>query len=160
MTVDTIMSRHVIAVNMDAELHSIREVFQKYHIHHVVVLEQCRLVGVISDRDMLANLSPFVGKHAERSQDEQTRHKHAHQFMSRNPITAAPDMPIADAALLLLNSNISCLPIVDAAGAVVGIVTWRDFLRWSLGDLTDKTCRVMLAAENAPKDTDTPREAA
>ncbi|MBY0311484.1 MAG: CBS domain-containing protein [Phycisphaerales bacterium] len=152
MTLETIMSRHVISVDPDAELYSVRELLNKFHIHHVLVIERCRLVGVISDRDILANLSPFVGKHAERSQDAWTTHRHAHQFMTRNPITATPEMPIADAALILLNSNISCLPIVDAAGAVVGVVTWRDFLRWTLGDLTDKTCRVQLAADTANRD--------
>lgn len=151
MTLETIMSRHVISVDMDAELHTVRELLSKFHIHHVLVIEKCRLVGVISDRDLLANLSPFIGKHAERTQDERTMHRHAHQVMTRNPVTAAPNTPIADAALLLLNAHISCLPVVDAAGAVVGVVTWRDFLRWTLGDLTDKTCRTNLARDAASR---------
>ncbi len=160
MDLNTIMSRHVISVGMDAELHAVRQLLSTYHIHHVLVMDKCRLVGVISDRDVLASISPFVGKPTERSQDEWTLRKHAHQIMTRNPITARSDMPVADAALLLLNSGISCLPVVDDAGAVVGIVTWRDFLRWSLGDLTDKTCRTELAREAAQDSGSPPRSAA
>lgn len=53
----------------------------------------------------------------------------AHQIMTRNVITVAPDTPIADAATMMLNNHVSGLPVVDEKGRLVGIVSEGDFLR-------------------------------
>lgn len=151
MTLETIMTKHVISVSMDETLRDIRRIFDQYKFHHVVVLDNCQLAGVISDRDLLMNISPFVGKVSERTMDAASLNRHAHQIMSRNVVTAPPETPIADAALMILNNHISCLPIVDENDAVVGIVTWRDLLRWSLEHLTDHACPTRLRTEKSPK---------
>jgi acetoin utilization protein AcuB len=147
MTLDTIMTKHVISVSMDDTLRTIRDTFDRYKFHHVVVLEKCRLVGVITDRDLLMNLSPFVGKPSERTMDAASLNRHAHQIMERRVITARAETPVGDAALMMLNNHVSCLPVVDEAGAVVGIVTWRDLLRWTLEHLTDNACPTALRAQ-------------
>lgn len=53
----------------------------------------------------------------------------AHQIMTRKVITVSPDASISDAAKLMIDFHVSGLPVVDAAGKLVGIVTERDFLR-------------------------------
>lgn len=148
MTLETIMTRHVISVSMDDTLKTIRTIFDKYKFHHVVVIDQCRLVGVISDRDLLMNLSPFVGKPSERTMDAASLTRHAHQIMTRHPVTAMAETPIGDAALMIMHNHVSCLPVVDQHEAVVGIVTWRDMLRWSLEHLTDNACPTRLRNES------------
>jgi CBS domain-containing protein len=55
-------------------------------------------------------------------------------FMTRRVVTVAPDASIADAARLMLENKVSGLPVVDAAGAVVGIVSEHDLLREMDGD--------------------------
>ncbi len=147
MTLDGLMTKHVISVSMDTTLEAIRTIFERHKFHHLVVLEQCRLVGVISDRDLLMHLSPFIGKAAERAMDAACLKMHAHQIMTRHPITVSPETPVGDAAVMILNNHVSCLPVVDQAGAVVGIVTWRDLMRWSLEHLTDNACPTRLRAE-------------
>jgi acetoin utilization protein AcuB len=144
MTLDSIMTRHVVTVRMDDELHIIRDMFEKYRFHHVLVVDQCRVVGVISDRDLLKNVSPFVGKLAERTLDVQSLHRKAHQIMTRSLISGAPNTPIGDAALLMLNNRISCLPVINNDGACVGIVTMRDLLRWSLSQMANQACVIEL----------------
>jgi CBS domain-containing protein len=49
--------------------------------------------------------------------------------MTRKVITVSPDASISDAAKLMIDHHVSGLPVLDAAGALVGIVTERDFLR-------------------------------
>ena len=56
---------------------------------------------------------------------------HAHQIMTRKVVFVTPDTPILEAANLMLRQQISGLPVVDEAGALVGIVTEGDFLRRS-----------------------------
>ena len=140
MTIETIMTRHVVTVRMDDELRTIRELFDRYRFHHVVVVDQCRVVGVISDRDLLHNISPFIGKASERTMDLASLHRKAHQVMTRSLVSVMPETPIGDAAILMMNNKISCLPVLDANGACVGIVTMRDLLRWSLRQMADQTC--------------------
>jgi CBS-domain-containing membrane protein len=53
----------------------------------------------------------------------------AHQIMTRQVITIAAGASIVDAANIMLNKHISGLPVVDDAGAVVGIVSQGDFIR-------------------------------
>jgi len=53
----------------------------------------------------------------------------AHQIMSRHVITIGPDAPVISAIKTMLSHHISALPVVDAAGRLVGIVSEGDFLR-------------------------------
>ena len=55
----------------------------------------------------------------------------AHQIMTRSVVTVAPESSILDAANLMLQRRVSGLPVVDAAGKLVGIVSEGDFIRRS-----------------------------
>jgi CBS domain-containing protein len=55
----------------------------------------------------------------------------AHQIMTRPVITILPDAPITEAASIMLQRHISGLPVVDATGKLVGIVSEGDFIRRS-----------------------------
>jgi CBS domain-containing protein len=53
----------------------------------------------------------------------------AHQIMTRSVITIAPDATILEGANIMLRHHVSGLPVVDAAGKLVGIVSEGDFVR-------------------------------
>jgi CBS domain-containing protein len=53
----------------------------------------------------------------------------AHQIMTRPVITVAPDTPMVEAANLMLQKHISGLPVVDATGKLVGMLSEGDFVR-------------------------------
>jgi CBS domain-containing protein len=53
----------------------------------------------------------------------------AHQIMTRSVITIAPDATILEAAKTMLQHHVSGLPVVDAAGKLLGIVSEGDFIR-------------------------------
>jgi CBS domain-containing protein len=55
----------------------------------------------------------------------------AHQIMTRPVITVTPDTTIVDAANIMLQKHVSGLPVVDAAGKLVGIISEGDFIRRS-----------------------------
>jgi CBS domain-containing protein len=55
----------------------------------------------------------------------------AHQLMTNPVFTVLPDATILEAANLMLRRHISGLPVVDAAGKLVGIVSEGDFIRRS-----------------------------
>jgi acetoin utilization protein AcuB len=97
-------------------------------------VEGNKLVGVISDRDVLKAVSPFVGTLSEHTHDLVTLNKKAHQIMNHKPITVFKDTSIHAAANIMLDNDISCLPVVSLEDEVEGIVTWKDFLKYYLKD--------------------------
>ena len=129
MTVGSIMSGKVVTVGMDDSLETVRALFEQVRFHHLLVVgEKWRLLGVISDRDLLKAVSPFVDTLSETTRDRATLEKRVHQIMSRKPITVSRETSIADAAALLLEEGVSCLPVTSPEGEVEGIVTWKDLL--------------------------------
>ena len=129
LEVQSIMSTRLVSVCYDDKLSEVKRIFDTMKFHHVLVVEQGKLHGVISDRDLLRALSPFIGKLAETTRDVNTLDRHAHQIMSRDLVTLPPHASVADAVDLFLSRGISCLPIIDAQKRPVGLVSWRDILR-------------------------------
>jgi acetoin utilization protein AcuB len=130
ISLGSIMSRALVTVGLDDTLEHIAFVLERNGIHHVIVTNETNeVVGVISDRDVLRSASPFVGKLAERTQDIATMKTRAHQLMTRKVCSATEGTSAREAAELLLAQGISCLPVLDASGRAIGIVTWRDLLR-------------------------------
>jgi acetoin utilization protein AcuB len=130
MKVGDIMSTRLVSVHLDDTLEVIKEIFDSADIHHLLVVADAELYGIISDRDLLRALSPFIGSNVESPRDAATLNKRAHQIMTRKPRTLSPDTDIKEAIDLLLHNGFSCLPVVDEQQNPVGIVTWRDMLRY------------------------------
>jgi acetoin utilization protein AcuB len=132
MNVASIMTRKVFTVDMDDSLKTVRNIFKHVEFHHILVDDGKKLVGVISDRDLLKALSPFLGTRSENRDDIITLNKKVHQIMSKIIITIDAETSIEQANDLLLENNISCLPVVSQQGSVEGIVTWKDILKFYL----------------------------
>lgn len=129
LTVGDIMTRKVVTVTLDDTLQRIREIFDECFFHHLVVVKGRQVVGVISDRDLLKNISPFVDNQwMERSQDVNTLKRKAHQIMRRSTIVTGEKVSVAQATAYLLAQKVTCLPVVDEREHLRGIVTWRDLL--------------------------------
>jgi len=95
--------------------------------HLPVVDERNRLVGIVSDRDLLRQMSEMG-----------TAKVRVSSVMSANPITTSIDDDAATAIELLLEHRISCLPVVGDEMELVGVVTDTDFLRFAHQTLCDE----------------------
>lgn len=142
MNIDSIMVRDLVTVSMDHTLDDVRSIFLSHRFHHLLVVEDGKLVGIVSDRDLLRNISPFIGTKAERTQDVYCLDRKVHQFMTRNVITVSPDTPIKVAMSMLLWHNISCVPVTDGQKHPVGICTWHDMMRYSLECGVEPGCTI------------------
>lgn len=118
----------IVTVELDDSLAVIKDIFDHTTFHHLLVVENHKLKGVISDRDLLKALSPNIGTLAERPHDIATLNKRAHQIMSRNLHTLPASATLNDAIELLLAHRVSCIPIINPLHEVEGIITWRDLL--------------------------------
>jgi len=128
MKISSIMTKEVITVDMDSSLGAICGMFDDKRFHHLLVVEDDGLCGVISDRDVLKALSPFLNTPAEQTRDLATLDKRSHQIMSRKPTTITKETSAKDAVRLMFQKNISCLPVISSDGKIEGIVTRKDLL--------------------------------
>ncbi len=132
--IHTIMSSRVVTVEFDDSLSTVKSIFDKLKFHHLLVVEENRLYGVVSDRDLLKALSPNLGTMGETLKDLATLNKRVHQIMSRHPIVLYADNSLHDAIKIFNTHNISCIPIVDTNFKPIGILSWRDILKFFEND--------------------------
>jgi acetoin utilization protein AcuB len=130
VTVADLMSRRLITIDPEAPLSAARDIFERHRFHHILVTEGPRLVGIMSDRDLLKALSPFLNTLSERTLDADTLKRKVHTVMTRKVITTPPEATVDAASARIVKHGISSLPVIDAHGDLVGIVTWKDILRW------------------------------
>ncbi|MEF8816855.1 MAG: CBS domain-containing protein [Salinibacter sp.] len=123
------MSCDVVTVTPDAALVDIRKRLQEGGFNHMLVIEDGTLCGVISDRDVLKAISPFLDTYSEKHRDVKTLSQPASEIMQDDPITVTPDTAIEEASRMLLDHRVSSLPVVEGSD-LVGIVTGKDMLEY------------------------------
>jgi acetoin utilization protein AcuB len=129
VSVERIMSKTVVTVEMDDSLRMVKEIFDNTRFHHLLVVDSGKLFGVISDRDLLKALSPHIGTMGETARDAASLNKRVHQIMTRKPVVLGQNAGILDAIEIFNNHKISCIPVVDEEHIPVGIISWRDILK-------------------------------
>jgi acetoin utilization protein AcuB len=130
MDVGSIMTTRIVTVEMDDRLDVVKKIFDTLNFHHLLVIDDGRkLKGIVSDRDLLKALSPYVGSASENARDMATLNKRVHQIMSRNLVTLQPHALLGEAMQLFLEHRISCVPIVNDEFKPIGILSWRDVFK-------------------------------
>jgi len=134
LRISDVMTSTVVTIEMDDTLHVVKEIFDNTYFHHLPVISEKsadngRVLGVVSDRDLLKALSPNIGTAAETPKDLSSLNKKVHQVMTRKPITLTADIDIYDAIAIFNRHRVSCIPIVDDKQYIQGILSWRDILQ-------------------------------
>ena len=127
MNVGSVMTEKVFKVTPEDSIGTIHEILEKVEFHHLLVVEDEKLVGIVSDRDILKAIGPLLSA-SSRGGGEDILKQKVSQIMTRKLITVKRDTPLEEATNLVLKNNISCLPVVTPAGEVDGILSWKDIL--------------------------------
>ncbi len=129
LQVRDVMTREVTTLKRNDKLTLANDIMQLGRIRHLPILEDDgqQLVGILSQRDLfrgaLARALGY-GQHAQRKVLDSLLAK---EVMSSDVITTSPDTPLIEAARILLERKIGCLPVLEA-GHLVGILTEADFV--------------------------------
>lgn len=132
MLVADIMTEKVHKIAPTDTLGEVRKIFQSVSYRHLLVEENDKLVGIVSDRDVLARISPFLGTPDENEKDRALLKTPVANFMSTDMITVDRKTIIECASILLIENNISCLPVVKNDNEIDGILSWKDLLQYSV----------------------------
>ncbi len=124
--VSDLMTKEVIYVHKEDRMGKILEILQTERIHHILVKDKNKLVGVISQADVL---KLYEKRHRDKDQSDLTAIK-AHDIMTANPLTIESEDTVGLAADIFLTNKLHSLPVVDD-GDLVGIVTSHDLLKYA-----------------------------
>jgi acetoin utilization protein AcuB len=129
LTVKDVMTANVTTLKRNEKLTLADDLMNLGRIRHLPVLddEGEELIGIVSQRDLFRGaLAQAIGygHHARRKLLETLLVK---EVMTTEPTTTTPETPLADAAQVLMEKKIGCLPVV-ANGRLVGILTEADFV--------------------------------
>jgi acetoin utilization protein AcuB len=125
------MTRKVITVEPDDGIFKAQELMTANKIRHLPVVEpDGRLIGIVTDRDIRSAL-PYKFFRESPSEEEKKNFGELKikNIMTQNPITISPTYTLQDALLVIQDSRVGALPVVDENGILSGIISVRDLLR-------------------------------
>jgi acetoin utilization protein AcuB len=127
MLVKNQMSGSPVTVASSASIAEALRTVRQHRVRHLPVVDDGELVGIVSDRDLrLAMPSPLGAETPEFVALVEGTPVDA--IMARDPITVGPTDTLEDAAVRMRRSRVGALPVVDAAGRLIGILTETDIL--------------------------------
>ena len=129
LQVRDVMSRDVHTVKRNDELAIADALMKQERVRHLPVLdEDGEVCAVVSQRDLFRGALLRALGYGSRAQELMLKQVSVKEAMSAEIQTTAPDTPVADAARLMIERKIGCLPVIEN-GRLVGIVTETDFVR-------------------------------
>ena len=129
LRVRDVMSREVHTVKRNDELAIADELMKQKRVRHLPVLdEDGEVCAVVSQRDLFRGALLRALGYGSRAEELMLKQVAVKEAMSTEIQTTAPDTPVADAARVMIERKIGCLPVIEN-GKLVGIVTETDFVR-------------------------------
>ncbi|HEV8661910.1 MAG TPA: CBS and ACT domain-containing protein [Candidatus Methylomirabilis sp.] len=151
MLVGQRMQPEVVTVTPGTSVAGASRLLQEHRIRHLPVVERGRLVGIITDRDIRRVLpSPATSLEVHELLyllDRLT----VGEVMTAKVITVTPETPIEEAARLLVDHRIGCLPVLQG-DRLAGIITETDLLA-ALAEILGirtSTARLEVVVEDTP----------
>ena len=109
-------------------LQKVIQLLRRRDIRSVPVIENGRLIGIVTDRDIRQVAPAYPLFRDEEEIRCYTENLTVTAAMTADPITIAPEVPLVEAAKILATYRITSLPVVEA-GRLIGILTVTDVLR-------------------------------
>ena len=124
-----IMQYKIVTISAGDTLSTVEDIMTLGGLRHMPVVHRGTLVGVVSERDLLraslSNLTEF-GMEERRAFLQVVE---ITQVMTSPPIVIDPEAPVEEAARVLAEERIGCLPVLEE-GKLVGMLTETDVLRF------------------------------
>jgi len=130
--VSEVMQRAITTLTIHDRLDLADDVMRLGRVRHMPVLDQTKLVGILSNRDLLAASLSRTLEFAATERRTFLRSIEVSEVMSHDLITVSGDATLREATELMLRHKIGCIPIVKSDRTLIGLVTETDLLRAAL----------------------------
>ena len=130
MPISHIMTRRPETVSPKDNMEVVRGIFEKFGFHHVPVVDEKKLVGMVSYTDYLRVVRELFGTSSEaKANDKILNAMLVKEVMTQN-VLSLNDTDTVESALRIFKTNhFHALPVVDSHGRLSGIVTTYDILK-------------------------------
>ncbi len=128
ITVKEIMTKDLTVVSPTERLVHARRLMIEDHVGRLPVVEDEKLVGMLTSKDLMRAFIDFRKNVPEKYQKSQIKEVLVEFIMSSNPTVTSKDATISEVANVMIETGYNGLPVVDD-GQVVGIITQTDILR-------------------------------
>lgn len=127
-TVADIMTRRVVCLLEEENLESVEKGMQRFGYRHLPVVDGSKIVGLVSEADFLRASVSSLDEERVLKDATLKRYYFVSEIMTRDVVTVRPDCSVVQAAQVLRERRLGCLPVTEADGSLVGIVTSSDFV--------------------------------
>lgn len=128
--VSTIMSTELIILNVKDDLYKAEKLFKKHKIRHLPVVEEKKIVGILSYTDLLRiSYADVIDEDDETVESIVYDMFSIPQVMINNPVVVSPDTTIKEVTKILSEREFHALPVVEG-DILVGIVTTTDLMKY------------------------------
>ena len=152
VTVNDVMTTPVVAVKQGTSFKELAALLRKYRVSAFPVLDDDqKVIGIVSEADLLAkealnaDRGGAITAMLHHKELEKAEGVIAGDLMTRNVVTVKPDDTIQQAARLMYHLQVKRLPVVDAGGHLVGIVSRTDLL--AVFDRPDREIRAEIVED-------------
>ena len=129
MTVSEIMMGSPVTLAPDDTLDLANDIISLGRIRHIPILDNGKLVGLISERDLIGAAANRIFGLNQKSRSILLKREMIKNIMKKRVVMVTPDTPIKDAATIMADKKIGCVPVVSD-GALVGLVTATNVLHY------------------------------
>jgi CBS domain-containing protein len=127
-TVRDVMSTEVTTLERNDSLQLARDIMTLGRVRHFPVVDEGKVVGVVSQRDLYKASLGSVMKYGEKAQRAFMEGIAIKEVMNEPVITIAPHASVREAARIMIEKKIGCLPVLEGP-KLVGLVTETDMLK-------------------------------
>lgn len=128
--VSSIMTKHLITVSPDDPMQVVKDIFDKHKIHHIPVVRENKIVGIIGKSDYNAYFTGLSRHFEDRFINETLLQLHkAEEIMTKKLAKVEPEDHISVVVEVFKENILHALPVVDSEGELVGIVTVHDIIK-------------------------------
>ena len=125
-----LMTEAVLSIEMSAPAGEVLRLFNEYPVHHLPVVDEARVVGMLSVADV-RKLESLLPKGRDPIDYLSWRFR-IDQFMRQPAITIGPHEPVEAAASLMAKHGIHALPVINSQQKLIGILTTTDIMNAAL----------------------------
>jgi CBS-domain-containing membrane protein len=127
--VSEIMMGSPVTLGPDDTLDLANDIISLGRIRHIPILDHGKLVGLISERDLIGAAANRIFGLNQESRSALLKSELIKNIMKKRVVTVTPDTPIKNAATIMADKKIGCVPVVSD-GALVGLVTTTNVLHY------------------------------
>lgn len=132
MIIESRMTRNPVTVAPEVTVEDAAKIMKQEKVHRLPVLDKNKkLIGVISEKDILRALPSPVSSLSAYEMPYLLSKLTVKKLMTKDPVTISPNTIVEDAARLMADQDLSCLPVMDG-DRLVGIVSKSDLFKMIL----------------------------